>query len=219
MRWVKDREGGIVLEAALVLPLFFSLLLLLVSFIRLSLCEMALQSTVSETAKVIASNMYPVELLYNEAKQQWAASAPGVWLDQVVTQANAARQQVVDAESFTDNYSRFIPEPIVRLMAWEKSYREQLEAKGGESTQELKTSIRRHAAEAATPIIASFAETGILQPEKLKVTDLQLPDFNAGTSAYVTVEAQYSYTFFAAVFQKKRLCCAKKATERAWIGG
>ncbi len=139
------------------------------------------------------------------------ASAPGVWLDQVVTQANAARQQVVDAESFTDNYSRFIPEPIVRLMAWEKSYREQLEAKGGESTQELKTSIRRHAAEAATPIIASFAETGILQPEKLKVTDLQLPDFNAGTSAYVTVEAQYSYTFFAAVFQKKRLCCAKKS--------
>lgn len=218
MRWVKDREGGIVLEAALVLPLFFSLLLLLVSFIRLSLCEMALQSTVSETAKVIASNMYPVELLYNEAKQQWAASAPGVWLDQVVTQANGARQQVVDAESFTDNYSRFIPEPIVRLMAWEKSYREQLEAKGGESTQELKTSIRRHAAEAATPIIASFAETGILQPEKLKVTDLQLPDFNAGTSAYVTVEAQYSYTFLLPFF-KKTVVLRKKATERAWIGG
>ncbi|WP_281887289.1 pilus assembly protein [Paenibacillus sp. YYML68] len=218
MKLLKERQGGIVLEAALVLPLFATISMLFVSMIRMSQAEMALHSMVSESAKVMAANLYPVEQLYVGARQQLAASAPVMWLEQVVSQANAARSQVVEAEKFVEDHSRFIPEPIVRLVAWEKEHRTQLEAAGGEKTAELKASIRKKAAAAATPLIASFGDTKTLDPKKLKVTDLQLPDFEQGQSAYVVVEAEYAYKL-TLPFYTRTVILRKKATERAWIGG
>ncbi|WP_159883532.1 TadE family protein [Paenibacillus puerhi] len=218
MRLAKSSEGGIVLEAALVLPLFVSLLMLFVSLLRLAQCDMALQFAVSESAKVIAANMYPVEQLYAEARQRLAASTPGVWLEQAVTQAESARSRVIDAETFVEDYGRFIPEPIVRMMAWEKDYRTELEAAAGEQTDQWKRAVRRKAAEAATPLIASFGDTSVLRPGKFKVTDVQLPDFHNGTSSEVVIEAQYEYTLLLP-FYKRTMVLRKQARERAWMGG
>ncbi|MEK8128577.1 TadE family protein [Paenibacillus filicis] len=218
MRFARSPEGGIVLEAALVLPLFVSLLMLFVSVIRLAQADMALQSAVSESAKVIAANLYPVEQLYEEARQRWASSKPGIWLDKAVSEAEAARSRVVDAETFVEDYGRFIPEPIVRIMAWEKDFRTELETAAGEQTSEWKQALRRKTAEAATPWIASFADTSVLRKEKFKVTDVVLPDFYSGMSTEVVIEAQYEYTLLLP-FYKRTFVLRKQARERAWIGG
>ncbi|SDC48309.1 TadE-like protein [Paenibacillus sp. UNCCL117] len=218
MRLFKSNAGGMVLEAALVLPLFVSLLMLFASMIRLAQADMALQAVVSESAKVIAANLYPAQQLYGEARQRLAASPPGVWLEQAVAQADAARSRVIAAETFTEEYGRFIPEPIVRLMAWERDYRAAAEAAAGEQTDEWKRTLRRKAAEASTPLIASFGDASVLRPGKFKVTDVRLPDFHNGTTAAVIVEAQYEFTLLLP-FVTRKIVLRKQAREQAWIGG
>lgn len=218
MRFVKEQQGSIVLEAALTLPFFIAFVTLLTAFIRLSLTEMALQSAVSESAKVIAANMYPVEQLYREGQSQWSNSRTSVWIGNVVAQADSARQKVLDTENFVEQYERWIPEPLVRLAQWEKERREQLEALGGSSAAEAKQGLERQLAKAATPIIASFATTDRLETDKLLVTKLSFPDFDNHEEAYVSIEVQYEYTF-AVPFFKKTVMLRKKALERAWVGG
>lgn len=218
MRFMKDQQGSIVLEAALTLPFFIAFVTLLTAFIRLSLTEMALQSAVSESAKVIAANMYPVEQLYREGQSQWSNSRTSVWIDHVVAQTDAAKQKVLDAEVFVEQYERWIPEPLVRLVEWEQQRREQLEAMGVSAVTEAKASLELHLANAATPIIASFAETDRLERDKLLVTRLTFPDLDNHEEAYVSIEAQYEYTF-AVPFFKKTILLRKQALERAWVGG
>ncbi|MFB6363253.1 TadE/TadG family type IV pilus assembly protein [Paenibacillus elgii] len=218
LRWTKEQRGSITLEAALVLPFFLAFLLLLIAFIRVSLAEMALQSAVSESAKVIAANMYPIKLLYRQGQAQWQNSQASAWLGNVVTQLETARQTVIDSEQFVEDYSKWIPEPMVRLVAWDKERREQLEALGSSAKDEAKQTVEKKVAEAATPIIASFADMRSLDQRKLKVTSLQFPNFYDHGEAYVVIEAQYEYTF-AVPFFKKTVILRKKAQERAWIGG
>ncbi|MEC0212110.1 TadE/TadG family type IV pilus assembly protein [Paenibacillus ehimensis] len=218
LRWTKEQRGSITLEAALVLPFFLAFLLLLIAFIRVSLAEMALQSAVSESAKVIAANMYPVELLYRQGQTRWQNSQASAWLDNVVTQLDTARQTVIDSEQFVEDYGKWIPEPVVRLVAWEKERREQLEALGSWAKDEAKKKVEQKVAEAATPMIASFADMGSLDRRKFKVTSFHFPNFDDREKAYVAIEAQYEYTF-AVPFFKKTVILRKKAQERAWIGG
>lgn len=215
---MKEQQGSIVLEAALTLPLFIAFVTLLTAFIRLSLTEMELQSTVSESAKVIAANMYPVEQLYREGQSQWSNSRASIWIGNIVAQADSARQKVLDGEDFVEQYERWIPEPLVRLAQWEKERREQLEALGDSAAAKTKQGLERQLAKAATPIIASLAAADRLEREKLLVTKLSFPDFDNHEEAYVTIEAQYEYTF-AVPFFKKTVTLRKQALERAWVGG
>lgn len=215
--WRRER-GSIVLEAALVMPFFIAFMLLLIVFIRLSLAEMALQSAVSEATKVMAANMYPVKLLADEAKTRWDNSKLGQWVNGAVNQVEGVRQQAVDAEAFVEQYERWIPEPLVQLMAWEKERREQLETFGTEATDEAKRQAAAKIAEAATPIVATFADQKRLDPKKLKVTDMTFPDLIGDGDAFVGMEAQYEFTFNVPFFRKTVLL-KKRALERAWVGG
>ncbi|MFD0681727.1 MULTISPECIES: TadE/TadG family type IV pilus assembly protein [unclassified Paenibacillus] len=120
MKLIRNQEGGIVLEAALVLPLFLSFVLMLIAFIQISLTEMALQSAVSETTKVLAVNMYPVDLLYAGAKSQWNQSSVNGWIDLALGKIYSVKQGAVNTEQFIDEYERWIPDPVIALMGWRK---------------------------------------------------------------------------------------------------
>ncbi|MCZ8521515.1 MULTISPECIES: TadE/TadG family type IV pilus assembly protein [Paenibacillus] len=217
-RLVRGDKGSMVLEAALTLPFFLAFVMLLVGFIRISLAEMALQSTVSEAAKVMAANMYPMRQMYLQGQAQWQNSPTSAWLDNVVTQANTATQTVTDTEAFVENYAQWIPAPLVQLVAWEKSKREQVQSWGTDKAGEAKEAAQRRIAEGASPIIASFADEGRLDKERIKVTALQFPNLENLEEAYITIEAEYPYTFQVPFF-KKTVILKKKATERAWVGG
>ncbi|WP_284639887.1 TadE/TadG family type IV pilus assembly protein [Paenibacillus silviterrae] len=211
-------EGSMVVEAALVMPFFLTLIMLLVSFIQISLAEMALQTAVSESSKVIASNMYPVRHLYLQGQARWQQSAAGVWLEQIVSQVQTARQTVTDAEAFADDYAQWIPEPLLMAVKWEKERREKLETLGQDAAQTVKDRVNEGLRDAATPIVAAFADERRLRREKLKVTKLVFPSFENMGEAYLVIEAQYELTLHIP-FYRKTILLKKQAMERAWIGG
>ncbi|AEI41511.1 hypothetical protein PM3016_3193 [Paenibacillus mucilaginosus 3016] len=215
---IRGEKGSMVLEAALTLPFFLAFVMLLVGFIRISLAEMALQSAVSEAAKVMAANMYPMRTAYLQGQAAWQNSPASAWLDTVLTEVNTAAQVAADTEAFVENYAQWIPAPLVQLVAWEKSKREQVQAWGGEKAGEAKEAAERQIAERASPIIASFADEGRLHKSRIKVTALQFPDLVNLEEAYLSIEAEYAYTFQVPFF-KKTVILRKKATERAWVGG
>jgi hypothetical protein len=215
-------EGGIVLEAAIVLPLFLAFILFLVGFIQLSLAEMALQSAVSDTTKVIAANMYPLDLLVQEAKGKWEQSSPKGLIDQTLNRIDTVKQKAVQAEEFIEEYERWIPEPLVQLMGWEKNQREELEALAQAGTEETKQQIKAFYQpllnSALKPMVVLYANKTRLKPDKLKVTKVILPDFNNKAEAFIGIEAQYEVPLTIPFF-KKKIVIRKHAYEHAWVGG
>ncbi|WP_256865243.1 TadE/TadG family type IV pilus assembly protein [Paenibacillus sp. 32352] len=220
--WRDDQEGGIVLEAALVLPLFLSFILVLIAFIQISLAEMALQSAVTDTTKVVAANMYPVDLLYQQARSKWNQSAASGWIDKVVGQIESAKQKAVDAEQFIEDYERWIPDPVVQLVEWEKTYREHLENLGNAKTEEAKKQLEEAykplLSKAVTPLVAHYANPARIKKDRLKVTKVILPDLEHKENAFVGIEAQYEVPLSIPFF-KKTVIVRKQAFERAWVGG
>ncbi|MFE5317376.1 TadE/TadG family type IV pilus assembly protein [Paenibacillus sp. NPDC056579] len=218
----RQEDGGIVLEAALVLPLFLSFIVMLIAFIQVSLAEMALQSAVSDTTKVVAANMYPVDLLYQQAKSQWGQSAAAGWVDQALSQIQAAKQRVEDTEKFVEDYESWIPDVVVQLVGWEKTYRTHLEELGQATTDDarkkLEEAYKPLVHKAFTPIVAMYANKTRLKKERLKVTDVMFPDLNNKENAFIGIEAEYELPL-AVPFFRKTVTIRKKAYERAWVGG
>ncbi|CAG7645476.1 hypothetical protein PAESOLCIP111_04958 [Paenibacillus solanacearum] len=215
---MKEQQGSIVLEAALALPFFAAFLMVLLGFIRMAQADMALQSAVSQTAKIAAANMYPVEQLYRAGQAQWASSAPSKWLGSVISVTEAARQKALDAETLADDYERWIPDPLLQLVRLEKERREQLEAWGGSVGEDAKQMLNEQLARAATPLVASLSGIPKLDRERFKVTAVQFPNFDNKNEAFLSIEAEYKYQF-AVPFFHKTVILKKKAVERAWIGG
>lgn len=58
----KRELGSIVLEASLVLPVFLFFVIFLIYIVQMTLISTALQSTVSDTVKLVSSHIYPVAL-------------------------------------------------------------------------------------------------------------------------------------------------------------
>ncbi|CAG7630020.1 TadE/TadG family type IV pilus assembly protein [Paenibacillus allorhizosphaerae] len=215
---IKGQQGSIVVETAFTLPFFAAFLMVLLGFIRMAQADMALQSAVSETAKVVAANMYPVEQIYRVGQSQWASSAPSAWLGNVITMTEAARQKVLDAETFADDYERWIPDPLLQLVRLEKERREQLEAWGGSVSEDAKKKLNEQLAKAATPLVASLSGIPKLDKDRFRVTEIGFPSFDDKNEAFLSIEAEYEYKF-AVPFFHKTVILKKKAVERAWIGG
>jgi hypothetical protein len=222
MKLIRNQEGGIVLEAALVLPLFLSFILMLIAFIQISLAEMALQSAVSETTKILAVNMYPVDLLYAEAQSRWDQSSANGWIEQALGRVDSVRQKAVDSEQFVEDYEKWIPQPVVKLMEWEKTHREQMEALAHAETEEAKQNIKDAYTPllnaAFTPLVSLYANKSRLQTNRLKVTEVVLPNLSSKEQVFIGIEAKYEVPLHVPFF-RKTVVIRKKALERAWVGG
>lgn len=206
----------------MVLPLFLSFIFMLVAFIQVSIAEMALQSAVSETTKVVAAHMYPVDLLYQQAKGKWEQTAAAGWLEQALGHIESVKQTAVNTEEFMDQYERWIPDPVIKLMEWERTNREEVEALGQAQSEEAKQAVKAVYKpllnKAVTPIVALYANKTSLRTERLKVTDVILPDLNQRDQAFIGIEAEYEVPLVIPFFHKT-MTVRKRALERAWIGG
>jgi hypothetical protein len=215
---VKSEQGSIVLEASLLLPMFAAFLIAFISLVQISVTELALQDAVSETAKQIAANLYPVKLLYAEAKQKYGQSKLAAGIGEMVDKVNSAREQAEGVENFVEDYAAFIPDPVVRLMQAEKEMRETLEQTAGDSYDQAKREALRILAEKAfTPIVGLSADKRWIKSDRLKVTSIDVPIPDDAGKAFIGIEARYELKL-AIPFFPKTFVLKKKAYERAWVG-
>ena len=68
--FIKDEKGVITLEAALVIPIMVTFILILVGIVQVGVAEMALQETVSETAETMAHYSYVSEKVSDYAHSE-----------------------------------------------------------------------------------------------------------------------------------------------------
>ncbi|MDR6549696.1 pilus assembly protein [Paenibacillus qinlingensis] len=214
----KDQEGGIVLEAALILPLFLSFVVGLILFIQIAIAEMALQAGVSEATKSIAGQVYPVQLLVQEAKSKYDQSAAANLINTVVDQVQSARSQIVNTENFVEQYAAYIPDYVLALVQWEQEKRELGEGMAEDELNAMfESQVKPRILAAFTPIVFAFCDANILHRENFKVTAVTVPSMVQNEDSYFGVEAQLTYKL-PIPFISHTIVLKKRAFERAWVG-
>jgi hypothetical protein len=210
-------SGSIVVEASLILPVFLSFVLVLNSFIQITIAQIALQTAVSETTKQIATHMYPVKLLYSAAESKITGSQTGKIIQQVLQQIEEARSKVTGSEDLVEQYASYIPQSIVLLLEWEKQQREHIEANGQDISQQmLDRTFNPLLNQAFTDLVLQFADNQVLRPNNLKVVAVQLPNL-VSSEALIAIEAEYDVQLNLPFFHRT-LALRKRAVERVWIG-
>jgi hypothetical protein len=200
------------------MPFFLSFVLVLNCFIQITMTQIALQTAVSETTKQIAAHMYPVKLLYTEAESQVTDSKTGLAIQRVLDQIEQIRSKVSRSVDFVEQYSSYIPEPIIVLLEWEKKKRELLEAKGQNTSQQiLDQTFNPLINKAFTKVVLQFTDTQMINSKHLNVVDVQLPNLDSSSEALIAIEAQYDLKLPIPFFHRT-LFLRKRSVERVWIG-
>ncbi|MVP00330.1 hypothetical protein EDM21_12490 [Paenibacillus sp. N10] len=190
-----------VLEAALILPMFVSFVIALIVCIQITIADMALRSAVGESTKVLAANMYPAEKLYQQASQ-----AGGPLLDQIQT----IRDRAAQADEFIESVEAFIPDPVAVLIDW-------MRRMGSKAEGEADAAADRVLKEAMKPVVYNFANPEILKKDRFHVTGVTLPGFDNGDQDFIGFEAEYDFPL-AVPFFSRTLTLKKRALERVWLG-
>lgn len=212
MKWIhKDEGGSIVLEAALVMPLFLAFIITLINIIHLSVSDAALRHAVSETTKQAAAHMYPVELLWKEA----ANTQTGESLLSYVARLKSARESLLQAEKFIDHYAYLIPDSLLEVLVSEKRIREQAENGMEEQASLVLNKLFK-------PIVLVYVDDNrfqrkMLRPSALSVVKVTLPNLENKEKAFFGIEAQYTIKLFIPFFERE-VVLRKKSYERVWIG-
>ncbi|MEI7024307.1 TadE/TadG family type IV pilus assembly protein [Paenibacillus sp. y28] len=200
-----DNRGGIVLEAALVLPLFLALVLALNSMFVVASAQSALHEAVTGTVMQVSSHWYPAEVLVQEIGNQPAIKA-------ALDKAKAARNQVTAAEDFVQQYADYLPDAVVELMLSEQELRQSLESQGQEVLQSALN-------QAATPVIRYLAGqiSGTKAGQRMVVTNVEMPDLFFHTQNEFVLEAELEVKLPIPFFSKT-VILKERAAERVWIG-
>jgi hypothetical protein len=208
MKLKKDDEGGIVLEAAIIMPFFVVFVLALISFIIISMADTALQSSTSQAAEQIAAHMYPVVLIINEVGQ----SKAGEHLIDFIGQVGRIREKMIGAEQFVDHYAYFIPDFVLESVKREQALRLEIEERGIAEYHRLLN-------KAFTPILLKYADRNVLKVTdgNPRVVNVLLPDLNSRENAYFGIETEYDIRL-PLPFIDKVIRLKKRAYERVWIG-
>lgn len=192
-----------VVEASLVMPMFIFFVLFLIYIVQMTLVSTALQSTVSDTVKMVSTHMYPVALAIEPKKpgdNEDGKKPAGSWSIPKLSLSDWAAQ-----------YTDTLPAPLNEWMA-------DAAARADEPLQDLKN----QAAEAVLdpvikPILKPYMESRLLDYERIHVSNIQIPNLRTRTDPYFGIEVSYELPMKVPLLNKKIVIQAK-AQERLWIG-
>lgn len=217
-KMIRSDKGSISLEAALILPLMMSFVLLLTSLIRIASAEVALQAAAGETAKSIAGFWMPVRMIYADAKGRVMNTQAATWTQDALSRVQSVRSGWTGAEDWIMQYEALLPEPIISLLKWEIERRESLEE--GASEQAGNT-VHRYTdpllCRAFEPILRHYSNSKLLDEDNLHVEAIVLPSLEPGGEPFVEITASYTLKLQAPFFNRT-IRLEHKAYERAWVG-
>ncbi|MFD7524727.1 hypothetical protein [Paenibacillus chitinolyticus] len=206
----KNEQGGMVLEAALILPMFVGFIVALIVCIQIAVADMALRSAVSESTKVLAAGLYPAEVLYKQGKEAFDQSTLASGGQHVMDTLQNLREQAAQAGEFIDSVEAYLPDPVVGLLSWVRQAGES----GVDGAKEAASSALR---DAMKPVVYSFADKRILKKDRFRISGVTLPSLTNRERAYLGFEVTYDFPL-AVPFFNRTLVLKKKALERVWLG-
>jgi len=185
--------GGITLETALTMPVFLLFAMFLIGIVQTAVIAMALHGALSQTVRQTAQAWYPISLSTDEIRASEA--------NQAIERANG---KLADAGETIGAYADYLPSP---LKDW------------AQFLQEGNLSVEQQSARSLFRQLAlSFADLNVLRENRLSIANVELPDEQDRSRAFLTVRATYRLPF-KVPFTEKPLILSESARERAWIGG
>lgn len=215
IRGKTKEEGSMVVEAAMVLPIFLLFVLFLISIVQMTLYSTALQSTASDTVKSISTHMYPAAL----AVQKWGATsetdADPVKSGTDLSAGNQAKSNwTIPRLSLTDwgsSYAMSLPKP---LNEWVMSALE----KGEGPLQKLQAETSESALDLAVkPLLKPYLSSDLLDFDRIHVSNIIVPELKKDTRPYFGLVVSYELPM-KVPFLNQRIVLEASAVERLWIG-
>lgn len=186
-------RGSVTLEAAMLMPLVLMLVFFLIFMVKTAIIAMAVQGTLSQTARQAASAWYPVSLAMDEARGT-----------RLYEQADAWSSKLTKVGETINKVGRWLPSPV-------KEWAEQ--ASRGEWTVE-----QQGAKLAFEQLMVPFIDETVLDSDRLRLSEVELPDDTDRGQAYLTLHAEYTLPM-KVPFTGTKLVLSQSARERVWIGG
>jgi hypothetical protein len=215
---IKQTEGSITVEAAIVLPAMIVFVMFMASLIQIAAVEVALRSAVSETAKSTAAHWEPVRMVYREAKERALSTAPGQWTGAMADRLLESRAGWSEAEEWVLNYESLFPDIVGQLVQWEVNKRESLEQRGIDAANGAVNKIMDPLlCKAFEPVLRHYANGKLLKSDKLSVAAVKLPSLEEGGDADMIITAGYTLKL-PVPFWNKTIYVEKTVVERAWVG-
>lgn len=197
-----SEQGSMVVEAALVLPMFMFFVIFLIYIVQMTLISTALQSTVSDTVKTVAAHMYPISLAVQANSDNSGTGEPSTshW---EIPQLSLA--------DWVSKYSDSLPVPVNE---WVRD----AVASGEEPLQQLKNqTIEAVLDPVLKPVLKPFMPGNLLDYDRIHVSNVRIPNLKSGASPYFGIEVNYALPI-RVPFLNKRIVLQAKAQERLWIG-
>ncbi|UQZ37578.1 hypothetical protein C2I18_17870 [Paenibacillus sp. PK3_47] len=213
-----------VVEAAMVLPVYLLFVLFLIFMVQMTLYSTALQSTASDTVKVISAHMYPAAL----AAQQWgggsmAEAPPGGNGAGTGTAKEGGANHSPDTpsgiwtiprlslEEWSTSYVKDLPEPVGE---WVKA----AEQKGEGPLQKLQAGTSEAVLDLALkPLMRPYLSSDWLDFERIHVSNVTIPEMKKGTRPYFGIVVSYELPM-KVPFLNQAIVLEAAAVERLWIG-
>ncbi|WP_234032674.1 TadE/TadG family type IV pilus assembly protein [Paenibacillus faecalis] len=199
-----SEQGSMVVEAALVLPMFMFFVIFLIYMVQMTLISTALQNTVADAVKTVSSHIYPVHLAVN--KENGGSGTTG--------QAGQASHWEIPKLSLTDwasQYSALLPAPLDQWV------REAAVA-GDVPLQQFKNQTAEAVLDPVIkPILKPFMPEGFLDYDRIHVSNVTVPNLKSGEHPYFGIEVSYDLPI-RVPFLNKKIVLQAKSEERLWIG-
>lgn len=221
---IQQTGGSMVVEAAMVLPFFLLFVLFLIYIVQMTLFSTALQSTVSDTVKEVAVHMYPAAMALERNEESGsggtvdgngntdsaAASAGSLETDRTGSPAvwTIPRLSVTDwAEQYASGLPSPLDEWITNAAEQGEGPLQQLQAEASEAV--LDTAVK--------PLLKPYLSSGILEYNRIHVSNVTVPNLKDGSQPYFGIEISYDLPV-KVPFLNRSIVLEAAAEERLWIG-
>ncbi|MNI05707.1 TadE-like protein [compost metagenome] len=205
-------KGSIVLEAALVMPVFVLVIFFFIYMVQMTLLSSQMQMVASNTVREVSTNIYPVALAvhaYADKQETEKNGSAGTGGKSALDTLKSASK--LSLSELASQYASSFPSPI---SDWIKD----AAAKGDEPLNNVKNQVAESVLDPVVkPILKPFLDRTMLKEERLHVSRIFVPDLKKGKTPYLGLEISYELPI-KVPFTGKRIVLQAKAEERLWIG-
>ncbi|WP_219838691.1 hypothetical protein [Paenibacillus sp. R14(2021)] len=202
----QGESGSIALEAALVLPVVLMVVIFFICMIRLNTVQMALHGAVSQTVKQAAANIHPIDLALQKRHSDDKADEGEEETATDQAQSKPVREPLPAVEFVADKLENWLPSPAGPLLS------AVLKGDWKPAQDAASTIIGRSIVE---PMLRHEADIAVLDPERLHLSKLSLPDLKDGSDPFLSIEAEYAFKL-GFPFTKGTIVLKERAAERVW---